>query len=174
MDGTVTLRDAESSVLVQSGPLDGFDADSRRVSVDTERRLTVELRFGGQPTETDAPDAPDIVVAPDVDPDTVDAAVAPVDSPADLTGYGMALTEVFDDADRPLLVRVDSLTALLQRTAVDEAFRFVHVLSGRVRREDAVLVAGIDADTHDEQTVAKLLQPFDVTVTDTDGRVRRR
>ena len=173
-DETVTLRESESSVLVQHAPI-------RQPPVDPTPRLgggspvTVDVRFGDPPragtSGVDAATADVVVAAAEADGD--DARYA-VDGPDDLTGYGMALTDVIDDTDAPLVVRIDSLTALLQHATVDEAFRFVHVLGGRVSREDAVLLAGIDADSHDDRTVAQLLQPFDVTVTGSDGTIRRR
>ena len=175
-DETVTLRESESSVLVQHAPIS-------QPPVDPTPRLgggspvTVDVRFGDPPragtSGVDAATADVVVAAAEADGDDDDARYA-IDGPDDLTGYGMALTDVIADADAPLVVRIDSLTALLQDATVDEAFRFVHVLGGRVSREDAVLLAGVDADSHDDRTVAQLLQPFDVTVTGSDGTVRRR
>jgi hypothetical protein len=165
--GSLTLRERDSSVLVQEAPLERAPVDGSEID-DCDGRTTVGVRFG-RPTGAD-----DVVVAP-VDPDSVDGPAYPVDGPADLTGYGVALDKVLDDVDEPLLIRVDSLTALLQHATLSDAFRFVHVLSGRTAREEAVLVAAIDAAAHDEETVAAMLQPFDVTVTPPpDYRVRRR
>lgn len=180
-DGTVTLRGSESSVLVQDAPPDSALVDASTVVEDGRRR--VEVRFGGRSAGAESGDA--FVVTPadagndgggTEGTDGTDETTHTVGGPADLTGYGVALDKVFDAADAPLLVRVDSLTTLLQHTDTTDAFRFVHVLCGRVAREDAVLVAGIDGDAHDRQTVATLLQPFDVTIVETDPglRVRRR
>jgi hypothetical protein len=83
---------------------------------------------------------------------------------------------VFEETGAPILVEVDSLTALLQHVSVDTAFRFVHVLSGRVERENAVLVAGINPGAHDDRTLATLTHLFDVAVVGEEGsrRVQRR
>jgi hypothetical protein len=175
-EAIVTLEERESTVLVQETPPDPTLVDASAV-VDPARRTNVEVRFGGRQPESD-PVATDVLVTP-ADADAVDAdydAVHTVGGPADVTGYGVALDKLFDDADTPLLVRLNSLTVLLKHVELTDAFRFVHVLGGRVARENAVLLAGIDAAAHGTETVTTLLHPFDVTVTDVDDdpTVRRR
>ncbi len=174
-EGPIALHAEESSVLV-CGP-----AFASRPALDLTARLgddhvvTVDVRFGRLPPGFEA-DSETRFVAPNV-PDGVDSdRVYEVGGPDSLTEYGVALTRVFEDVDGPVLVELDSLTALLQHTTLDAAFRFVHVLSGRVDREQAVLVATIDPGAHDEQTVATMTQPFDVAITGEEGnrQVRRR
>jgi hypothetical protein len=177
-DETVVLRADESSVLVHRSPLDpvpGVDASAR---LGAGRPVRVDVRFGRLPSraDLDRDDGEVVLVAPAESGSFGDVPVYTVAGPDDLTGYGVALTRVVDDHDAPLYVEVDSLTSLLQHASLDRAFRFAHVLSGRVDRERAVLVASIDPGAHDEQTVATLTQPFDVTVTGEEGarRIRRR
>jgi hypothetical protein len=172
---SVALGTHESSVLVHRS------AHEARPDIDTTARLgddptvTVDVRFGRLPAPADVDDRTRLV-APRV-PDGVDSErvylVGGFDS---LTEYGVALTQVFEDVDDPVLVEVDSLTALLQHARLTSAFRFAHVLSGRVAREGAVFVASIDPGAHDEQTLATVTQPFDVAVIGGDGdkQVRRR
>jgi hypothetical protein len=174
-DERVTLRADESSVLIHEAPLAATPAVDATARLGRDRVVTVDVRFGRPPSPADVPASDAVLVAP-VDEDAFDAPVYGVAGPDDLTGYGVALTRVLEDVDDPLLVEVDSLTALLQHVGVDTAFRFVHVLSGRVDRERAVLVATIDPTAHDERTVATMTQPFHVVVTGEEGdrRLRRR
>ena len=176
-DGAVSLRPQESSVLVQGDPLlvaerPEIDATAR---LGNGRTVTVDVRFGRLPAADDVGD--DVVLVGPIDAGSVgDVPVYTVAGPDDLTGYGVALTQVLEDVDDPLFVRIDSLTALLQHVSTDAVFRFIHVLCGRIDRETAVLVATIDPAAHDEQTIATITQPFDVAVTGDDGerRIRRR
>jgi hypothetical protein len=177
-EGAVSLRPQESSVLVQGDPLapgEGSEIDAT-ARLGNGRTVTVDVRFGRLPAADDAAGDDVVLVAP-VDAESVgDVPVYTVAGPDDLTGYGVALTRVLEDIDDPLMIRLDSLTALLQHVSTDAAFRFIHVLCGRVDRETAVLVATVDPDAHDDQTVATITQPFDVAVTGTgaERRVRRR
>ncbi|WP_380676680.1 DUF7504 family protein [Salinigranum sp. GCM10025319] len=177
-DERIRLRAEESSVLVHELPFTVPPPRSTQPPVSaTVASSGSTSASAGFPSQTDlAAEGDTVLVAPAEEGAFGDVPVYTVASPDDLTGYGVALTQVLEDYDVPLYVDVDSLTALLQHVSVDTAFRFVHVLSGRVDREQAVLVASIDPGAHDEQTVATMTQPFDVTVTgDEDNRrVRRR
>lgn len=174
-DERVALHEDESSVLVHGAalaPRPSFDVTAR---LGSGRLTTVDVRFGRLPPGFEL-DAETRLVAPNA-PDGLDSErVYSVGGPDSLTEYGVALTRVFEDVDGPILVELDSLTALLQHATLNAVFRFVHVLSGRVDREQAVLVASIDPGAHDEQTLATMTQPFDVAVTGEDGahQIRRR
>jgi hypothetical protein len=174
-DGPITLHAEESSILVHGTafePRPGLDLTAR---LGDARVTRVDVCFGAPPPGFEA-DEHTRLIAPTV-PNGVDASrVYRVGGPGNLTDYGVALTRVFEDVDGPVMVELDSLTVLLQHATPEAAFRFVHVLSGRVDREQAVLVATIDPAAHDEQTVATMTQPFDVAVTGGDGdrRLRRR
>lgn len=177
LDGPVVLRADESAVLVHEGPhsstsFPDIDATAR---LGTDRPVTVDVRFGRLPAAADL--GADVVLVGPADSDTYDGVpVYTVAGPENLTGYGVSLTRVLEEHDAPLFVRIDSLTALLQHVSVNDAFRFVHVLSSRIDREAAVLVASIDPSAHDERTISSMTQPFDVAVTGDEGerRVRRR
>lgn len=172
---SIALRASESSVLVHGS------AFEPRPSLDTTARLgsdevtTIDVRFGRLPPGYE-PGADVRLVAPTTPEGFDSERVYRVGGSDNLTDYGVALTQAFEDADGPLLVELDSLTTLLQHATLNAAFRFVHVLSGRVDRETAVLVASIDPGAHDEQAVATMTQPFDVAVTNEEGvhRVMRR
>jgi hypothetical protein len=175
-DESIRLRAEESSVLVHEVPFAAFPTIDTSARLGDEGVVSVDVRFGRLPSREELAGDNAVLVAPTEEGSFGDVPVYTVAGPDNLTGYGVALTEVIEDHDAPLLVRVDSLTTLLQHVSVDAAFRFVHVLSGRVDRERAVLVASINPAAHDDQTVATMTQPFDVAVTGEEGdrRVRRR
>jgi hypothetical protein len=177
LDGPLVLRERESSVLVHRDSMATLPEIDTTARLGDDRVVAVDIRFSRLPSRADLAAEDDVVlVAPAEAGSFGDVPVYTVEGPENLTGYGMAMTEVLEDYDEPLLVRLDSLTALLQHVSVNAAFRFVHVLSGRVDRERAVLVASLDPGAHDTQTVATMTQPFDVVVTGEQGtrRVRRR
>ena len=97
-------------------------------------------------------------------------AVSRVGSPGDLTGTGIELSErisaVADDAgaDEGIVVCFDSVTELLEHADVQRVFRFLHVLTGRVRNAGARCYYRFDPDSHDERAIATLRSLFDATV----------
>lgn len=98
-----------------------------------------------------------------------------VASPGNLTGVGIAISEVLADWEgasttegRPV-VSFGSLTVLLEHVPLDRAFQFLHVLSGRIARAGAVGYYYLDPDEHDERTVATLKTLFDTVVEHADG-----
>jgi hypothetical protein len=103
-------------------------------------------------------------------------AVGVVENPGDLTGTGIELSELLSDLDdsagpdEQVVVCFDSVTALLQYADLQQSFRFLHVVTGRVRNADARCFYHLDSDAHDEQTMATLAGLFDTTVEhDGDG-----
>ena len=103
-----------------------------------------------------------------------------VSDPGDLTGIGIAVTGLLRGAaDRGAApwLGIHSLSTMRMYADVERVFRFLHVLAGRVRALDGVLVAAADADAAED--VGVLAQPFDgrldVRETDAGGReVRSR
>jgi len=94
--------------------------------------------------------------------------VRTVSGPSDLTGIGMALTDLYEGfvtrgASR-MRVGIDSLSTLLLYTDVQTVFRFVHVATGRVSSADGLGVYAIDPSSHDERTTRTLEQLFDARV----------
>lgn len=87
-----------------------------------------------------------------------------VSSPADLTGIGMkisAILEDFAEMESELVVCFHSLTVLLQYTDIQRAFRFLHVITGRMAAVDATAHFHMDPTVHDEQQRNTLLSLFD-------------
>jgi len=70
---------------------------------------------------------------------------------------------VAEATGRDLVVCFDSLTALCEHATLEEAFRLVHLLSGRFRAADTDVrsVFYLDPSAHDRQCVETLAPLFD-------------
>jgi hypothetical protein len=127
-------------------------SDWQRHVAERPRRCSVvsidEMAGSNRPGEQ-LVDGPDSKVIPDVE------------NPADLTGLGITVSEYLSahSDERPFVV-FDSLTVLLQYVDVEEAFRFLHVLTTRVRTAGAVAHYHVDPAAHDEQTLVTLKSLF--------------
>lgn len=93
-----------------------------------------------------------------------------IESPEDLTGLGIVLSEQLEAwADGgELLVCFDSVTVMLQYVDLQRAFRFLHVLTGRIKTVGAQAHFHLDQTAIDEQTVATLTSLYDATVSRTE------
>lgn len=105
--------------------------------------------------------------------------VRAVSSPADLTDLGISvnafLSEWAGDGNRTV-VCFHSVTTLLQYVDLQRAFRFFHLIAGRVREVDGLAHYHVDPSAHDDRTVNTLTTLFD-GVAEWDGadwRVRNR
>ena len=92
--------------------------------------------------------------------------VRPIADPADLTGIGMELSDLYEGfyADGCEHVRTGFYTLaplLLYAEDVRSVFRFVHTVAGRVRSADGLCVCALDPDTQDERTVSSVTHVFD-------------
>ena len=106
----------------------------------------------------------------------VDWRVATVENPSDLTGIGIELSELLSriagaaDDDEPLTVCFDSITSLLQYADLQRTFRFLHVVTGRIKTAGGVGHFHIDPAAHTDQELATLKGLFDAIVeVDEDG-----
>lgn len=100
--------------------------------------------------------------------------VETVANPGDLTGVGMRLSERlrgWADHDERTVVCFHSIDPLLQYVDLSRLFRFLHVLTGRLRTIGAVAHFHLDPSAHDPQTVDILLHLFDAAV-EVDGSGR--
>ena len=100
-----------------------------------------------------------------------------VEMPADLTGLGITASEYLSEhGGTNTVVSFDSLTSLLQYVELPRAFRFLHVLTNRVKTAGAVAHFHMDPGAHDEQAVATLSSLFDAVAEFDDGEwsIRRR
>ena len=103
-------------------------------------------------------------------------AVKTVENPTDLTGVGIELSELLSgmstaaDDDEHIAVCFHGITSLLQYADLQRAFRFLHVVTGRVKTVDGVGHYHLDPEAHDTQTLATLKGLFDAVVeVDRDG-----
>lgn len=103
-------------------------------------------------------------------------AVKTIENPVDLTGIGIELSQFLStmaaaaDDTEEIAVCFNSVTSLLQYADLQRAFRFLHVVTGRVKTVEGVGYYRIDPDAHDQQTLATLKGLFDAVVeVDGDG-----
>jgi len=92
-----------------------------------------------------------------------------VENASDLTGLGIKLSEFLTRANESesvdqLRLCFDSVTALLQYANVKQTFRFLHVVTGRVKSANAVAHYHLDPAAHDQQALATLKGLFDAVV----------
>lgn len=104
-----------------------------------------------------------------------------VNSPGDLTGLGIGVTEqlrrFFEEDTQEVRIAFHSLSTLLMYSDIETVFRFLHVLTGRIDDMDAIGFFTIDPTTHEEGTVNTLKQLFDGAIelrTDDDGQTELR
>lgn len=119
------------------------------------------------------------IVAVGQSEDSIDSevwAVQTVENPSDLTGIGIELSELLSristaaDEDEHVAVCFNSITSLLQYADLQRAFRFLHVVTGRIKTVGGVGHYHIDPEAHDQQTLATLKGLFDAVVdVDEDG-----
>ncbi len=96
-----------------------------------------------------------------------DHVVKTAESPDDLTGIGITLSQhlgSWGSDDTETVLCFDSLTALLQYVPLERAYRFLHVLTGRTASVGAHAHFHIDPSAHDERTVATVTSLFDAVV----------
>ncbi len=97
-------------------------------------------------------------------------AVKSVENPSDLTGVGIELSEFLSgiastaEEREHIAVCFNSVTSLLQYADLQRVFRFLHVVTGRIKTVGGVGHFHLDPDAHDEQTLATLKGLFDAVV----------
>jgi hypothetical protein len=104
--------------------------------------------------------------------DAVDStvwSVRTIENPGDLTGVGIELSELLSELSTsadgtPVAICFNTLTSLLQYADLQRTFRFLHVVTGRVKTVGGVAHYHIDPEAHDQQTLATLTGLFDAVV----------
>ena len=98
----------------------------------------------------------------------VDARLAEVTGPGDLTGIGMRYSKLVEELHRDGVERVRtsvvSVSTLLSFSDVQTVSRFVHTLVGRVGSIDGLGVLLIDPDAVDERMLSNVAQFCDARV----------
>lgn len=96
-----------------------------------------------------------------------------LEEPTNLTDLGVTISDRLEtgaDTTVPTALCFDSLTALLEHIELDQVFRFLHALTGRVEATGTVAHYHMDPTAHDERAINTLSRLFDATVTvDEDG-----
>jgi len=87
-------------------------------------------------------------------------------SPVDLTGIGVRISEFFDDflikKNIPKIqLHINSLSAILMYSNIQTVFRFMHVFTVRIKANGALGIFVLDSGMHDDHTIATLKQLFD-------------
>ena len=93
--------------------------------------------------------------------------ITAVADPRDVSALGIAISEClanWADNENQTVVCVDSLTALLHEIETELAFRFLHMLVGRVQAAQARACYTITPEAHDDQTLATLADLFDTHI----------
>jgi len=90
-----------------------------------------------------------------------------IENPADLTELGIQISRYLEnwaENGHDIILYFDSLTSLLQFVDLNQAYRFLHVLSGRVKSADGHAFYRLDPDAHESQTIATLQNLMDNVV----------
>lgn len=98
--------------------------------------------------------------------DTMPLAVT-VSDPTDLAAVGVRASEYLETWDgngRQTVVILDSLTGLLDAVALDQAFRFLHLLTGRVENVDGRGYYLLNPDAHDDRSLSTVRELVDAAV----------
>jgi len=98
--------------------------------------------------------------------------VQTISSPGNLTDLGIKISSYLTDWEsngNATAICFNSLTTLLQYADVQRAFRFLHVLTGRVRSVDGFAHYHMDPGAHDEKTLNTLMTLFDGVAEWDDG-----
>jgi hypothetical protein len=88
----------------------------------------------------------------------------PVASPGNLTDLGVTLTRRLEShgaSDPRTILCLRSLTVLLQYSAPDEVYRFLHTLLAQLDRFDATGHFHLHREAHDRETIDALRPLFD-------------
>jgi len=149
------------SILFTQSPSDHLDSWQRLVGAYPARSRIVSV-------DADAKSSAGI---PEVTTESRDGeqAVQRVNSPRNLTQLGVRITDSLDEwmetePDTQVAVCFQSISTLLQYVDVEQAFKFLNVITARCSAADAVAHYHLDPHAHDEQTTVKLEQLFDAVV----------
>lgn len=87
-----------------------------------------------------------------------------ISDPTDLTGLGIQISEYLKEwtaTDNQITVYFDSLSVLLQFCELNRVYRFLHVLSGRIKSVNGRAYYRLDPDAHDTQTISTIQNLMD-------------
>jgi hypothetical protein len=129
-----------------------------------------ELRADrGTPNETAIVQIDETLQPSDSHPDNV---MVQTVSPTDLTGVGMAVSDIIKEwssTDAKTVVCFDSVTDFLQYADQSTMYRFLRVVTRRFDAADGFAHFHMNPNAHDKQTIATLKSPFDAVIDASDG-----
>lgn len=87
-------------------------------------------------------------------------------SPVDLTGIGVKISQFFDEfvikkKIQKTQLHINSLSTILMYSNTQTVFSFLHIFTKRIKSSGALGIYLIDGGMHDEQEIATLQQLFD-------------
>lgn len=162
-----SLSGGATEVCPHVGPVGERNLLLVSLSGDPDRRLDAWRRRGALPEKVavlSAEQARGAVASVDADTTTTSSdgstvTTTTVSDPSDLTGVGIKVNQCLSawaDDDARTDVCFDSVTTLLQYVDTRRAFRFLHVLSRRIRSVGALAHYHVDPGAHDAQTLATI------------------
>lgn len=117
------------------------------------------------PSETDIISVSKTIHGPERYPATTDGSderITAVET-NDLTSLGVAISNSLSrrDHEAPIRIWFDSITSLIRAIDFDRVFRFLHIVTARVKHAHATAFYLVDPMAHDPQTVTSLIYLFD-------------
>ncbi len=92
-----------------------------------------------------------------------------VNSPVDLTGIGVKISQFFEDFYikkniHNIQLHINSLSTIMMYSNLQTVFRFLNVYTGRIKAAEALGIYVIESGMHDEKSIATLKQLCDVMI----------
>ncbi len=90
-------------------------------------------------------------------------------SPIDLTGIGIKISQFFEkflgiESIRKIQLSINSLSTLLMYSNIKTIYRFLHVFTGRIRAIGGIGIYVLESGIHDIQAISTLNQLFDYMI----------
>ncbi|MFC4450162.1 helix-turn-helix transcriptional regulator [Halorussus aquaticus] len=152
---TTPPEDANVAAVTYTPPPETWISDWKKYI----ERLPDELAFIHANTVETTGDHDESELPPDVSVARVDP-----NQPMDIIAPLSEQLTRWNGNGNQTLVSVQTLTILLEYVDFDTAFRYLHILTHRVRAADAIGFYQMDPDIHDEETINTLKTLFDAVV----------
>ena len=158
-----------SSTSPDSGDLHHYLFGERTLDESNVLVLTFGRADRGTPNETAIVQIDETLQPSDSHPDNVTVQTV---SPTDLTGVGMAVSDIIKEwssTDTKTVVCFNSVTDFLQYADQSTMYRFLRVVTRRFDAADGFAHFHMNPNAHDKQTIATLKSPFDAVIDASDG-----
>jgi KaiC/GvpD/RAD55 family RecA-like ATPase len=92
-----------------------------------------------------------------------------INGPADLTGIGVRISQFIREFYREkkmlkIQLHIDSISTLLMYTNIEMVFRFLHVLTARIKANGGLGIYTLDSQMHDKRDISILKHLFDYMI----------